>query len=402
MTESIKKILRKNYINIHFTNEDISKLATEIAENYKLCVNKITNRINKYKTYISDNVFVFNKPSSLNNDDLNEEQLKNAEQLNILLSVKYPEQRSPEWYKQRETRLTASDGATIIGQNKYEPFYNYYKKKLQGYVFKGNEACYHGTKFERIIILQFQHRNNVILHDFGLVCHPTIPFLGASPDSIVSHYKLDGISKTNMVGTMIEIKCPLTRPIKSYGQIKGGICPIYYWIQVQIQLQCCNLTRCRFVQCKINEYSEEQYINDLKNQERLSCGVFIQMLPKDKYELINEDKSNYNEIVYEYSKFIYPDKLLNYNDNKIWLENQIIPDNMVFDRYVYWNISVYTDNEILRDDEWFNDNIDKYKKTWDYIEYFKQNRDEADKFFKFIDENQNEEDIKEYLDNLKI
>ena len=90
---------------------------------------------------------------------------------------------------------------------------------------------------------------NVSTSEFGLIGHPKYSFLGASPDRICNHYKLDGIHKSKYVGRMLEIKCPLVRKIKMSGPIVDNICPIYYWIQVQLQLECCDLEECDFWQC---------------------------------------------------------------------------------------------------------------------------------------------------------
>ena len=45
-------------------------------------------------------------------------------------------------------------------------------------------------------------------------------FFAASPDGIFSKSTLDG-KFSERLGTMIEIKCPLVRPIKTYGEIDG-------------------------------------------------------------------------------------------------------------------------------------------------------------------------------------
>ena len=104
----------------------------------------------------------------------------------------------------------------------------------------------------------YQYRMNVTVEEFGLMIHPKYSFLGASPDGIVNHYKLNGKHKTKYVGRMLEIKCPKVRKIKMDGPIKNHICPIYYWDQVQLQLECCDLEECDFWQCKISLYKTRQ------------------------------------------------------------------------------------------------------------------------------------------------
>ena len=36
-----------------------------------------------------------------------------------------------------------------------------------------------------------------------------------------------------------------------FGEIDGEICPHYYWVQVQVQLECCDLEEFDFWQCSI-------------------------------------------------------------------------------------------------------------------------------------------------------
>lgn len=69
-----------------------------------------------------------------------------------------------------------------------------------------------------------------IAWEVGLVVHPELKWLGASPD---------GVTNT---GRLIEIKCPYKRkPIPTE-------VPHHYWPQIQVQLECTNLDSCYFVQ----------------------------------------------------------------------------------------------------------------------------------------------------------
>jgi len=61
--------------------------------------------------------------------------------LERLFNIPQHEQRSDEWYKLREQRLTASDVATAIGMNPYSSRADLVYKKSGGpNTFKGNEA----------------------------------------------------------------------------------------------------------------------------------------------------------------------------------------------------------------------------------------------------------------------
>ena len=57
-------------------------------------------------------------------------------------------------------------------------------KVLQKDEFIGNIYTQHGLIFEEVANLLYQKRNNTNVIDFGLVRHPKIKILGASPDGI--------------------------------------------------------------------------------------------------------------------------------------------------------------------------------------------------------------------------
>ena len=137
-----------------------------------------------------------------------------------------------------------------------------------------------------------------MVEEYGLIPHlpePRISYIGASPDGIASHYTLDN-QFSEMVGRMLEIKCPFSRNIKTEGAIDGEICPHYYWCQVQQQLECCDLEYCDFWQCNLKEYLDrdewlEDKIPTASTEEQnkkidipVNCqkGCIIQLLPKNK------------------------------------------------------------------------------------------------------------------------
>ena len=188
-----------------------------------------------------------------------------------LRQIVLPVQRSVAWFAMREGKITASDGGTALGLNDYEQPYKLILKKITDVPFESNKFCYHGTKYEEIAALIYQDKFDVLVTEFGLMGHSKYHFLGASPDGICSPYRLDGVHKSDMVGTMLEIKCPVSRKIVNYGPIRGGICPIYYWAQVQLQLECCDLDECDFWQCSIYEYfNRDDYMNDAGDKPYLS------------------------------------------------------------------------------------------------------------------------------------
>jgi putative phage-type endonuclease len=146
-----------------------------------------------------------------------------------LLEMNYFEQRSNEWLALREGMLTASDVATALGANPYESPERLIAKKVYKIKWAGNAATAHGTTLEPIARDMYDARYNRKSHEIGLVQHPVHKWLGGSPDGITED------------GLLIEIKCPLSRKIKS--EVPG-----HYLPQIQLLLEILDLEECDFIQ----------------------------------------------------------------------------------------------------------------------------------------------------------
>ncbi len=333
-------------------------------------------------------------------DDVLDEKAKNTTKiLEKLMKLEFPPQRSEGWFALRHGAVTASDGGIVVHENHYEMPYKILIKKIPGKPFEPSAACYHGTKYEQIATMIYEYRMNVKVVDFGLIRHPKYSFLAASPDGIIGHYKHDGKHLTKYVGRMLEIKCPVTRPIKTTGEIRGNICPSYYWVQVQLQLECCNLNECDFWQCKITEYeSKEAFLNDTNlkepfrsKQTGMEKGCLIQIVPMNKHE---ELKNNYWDTVYECAKFIHPPKIemSPYECDKWIAETMVNFDELClegycFDSIKYWRAEKSKCVVIKRDKQWFAESLPIFQQMWKYVEYLREERNEQKSkiLFEYID-----------------
>ena len=144
-------------------------------------------------------------------------------------------QRSSEWYDRRKTLMTASDCAAALGIPAFESFRgdpraHCIHEKVYG-KFKGNMFTKWGCEHEDMVCDRFGEIIGEKVLMFGLLVHPDLPWLGASPDGICERS-----------GVMVEIKCPMRR------KIVPGEVPEHYMPQVQVQLEVCDLEACAFVQ----------------------------------------------------------------------------------------------------------------------------------------------------------
>lgn len=144
-------------------------------------------------------------------------------------------QRSAEWFELRKQRITGSIVDTILKTN---PFGDYAElvceKAGMPVVFTGNAATAHGTKYEPVAIEEYIRRTGRHVIELGVTPHATTPLLAHSPDGI-------SLSKTEEP-VLLEIKCPLTRPIKP------GKVPPYYMGQLQMGMDLFDVNNAHFVQ----------------------------------------------------------------------------------------------------------------------------------------------------------
>ena len=167
-----------------------------------------------------------------------------------LLKLPQHEQRSPEWFAQRFTKLTSSDAATVLGTSPYGKPHELLFKKC-GYdpkPFVSNVATLHGQKWEDTAIELYCRITGKVNYNFGLICYTDVnsefddynsdyDFLAGSPDGIV-----ESLYNKDEEPILLEVKCPYRRPIKD------GYIPIYYYPQVQLNLFICDLSIADFIE----------------------------------------------------------------------------------------------------------------------------------------------------------
>ena len=272
------------------------------------------------------------------------------EQFKHLQNEPQPEQRTEPWYSMRNGMLTASDWGVMLGDNPYSnPDDLILKKCGHEKPFKVGPAILWGVKYEEVAVQIYEHRNNVEVVEFGLIQHHKIKYLGASPD---------GITKD---GVMLEIKCPKSRKIT-------GIPPRYYFDQVQGQLEVCELDRCDFLECKLEEYdSSEDFYGDNYN------GDYF-------YNSLGNEKG----VVAEF--FHLKDKSLKFEYGPLGGDKEVIIkwENEMKEKYKeleefayiglsYWNLIEVSCIPIYRDKDWFSNALIKLNAFWEKILHYRKN-----------------------------
>ena len=166
-------------------------------------------------------------------------------------------QHSAEWYAQRRNRLTASEFAQILDgrrgsllRQKLAPVSVIDEVAPAAPVAVAQEdgemnATRWGHRFEPLVrrIYELELAGvGTVCDTLGRITHATVPWLSASPDGVV----LSG----PLAGRLVEIKSPKTRA-------PGEFVPFDYYVQMQIQMEVCDLEAADFIEAQFDQRPEE-------------------------------------------------------------------------------------------------------------------------------------------------
>jgi putative phage-type endonuclease len=125
------------------------------------------------------------------------------------------DQRSQAWIDARMGKITASIAAACLGLDPYQSRQEAWRRVLGIKANHSNNHMRWGIEFEPTARAAYECESGNLVEETGFWVHPSLPWLGASPDGLVS---VDGLA---------EIKCPTNRP---------EIIPVHHRIQMIVQL----------------------------------------------------------------------------------------------------------------------------------------------------------------------
>ena len=261
-----------------------------------------------------------------------------------LQQVPQPEQRTPEWYEFRYKHLTASNIWKVFisdstrNQLIYEKCQPLNAEKYGGSV--SLESPMHwGQKYEPLSIMLYEKIYNAPVSDFGCIPHKTIEFLAASPDGIVT------AETSSRYGRMLEVKNIVNREITGNPKME-------YWVQMQLQMEVCELNECDFLETRFQEYADQAAFEfDMETPYKGMLMLFMSSGGKPVYEyapLGIEDLETWQETMMEK------------NATLMWLKN------------IYWKLDQLSCVLVLRNKAWFAAVVPQLKEIWATIEREKQ------------------------------
>lgn len=202
------------------------------------------------------------------------------EKVNRIKNLPQIEQRTQAWYENYRSVLTASEFSSLFSSAKKrrdcimsKAFPPSIEEKTFRLACPTSEisAIGWGIRFENVVKQILELKDQSIIYESGRLIHPTNPRLAASPDGIV-----ETSPHKEKVGRLVEIKCPYSRAI-------GGEIPFEYWIQMQIQMEVCDLDECEYIEVEIHSMRPgKEYVDMSGNKIKGNLYVCKQIVEEDQ------------------------------------------------------------------------------------------------------------------------
>jgi putative phage-type endonuclease len=272
--------------------------------------------------------------------------------VNRIKSLPQIEQRTQAWYDNYKSVLTASEFSGLFSSAKKRKDMIMSKAcppPLEGKSFRlacptdEITAIGWGIRFENVVKQIIEYKDHSSIYEPGRLHHPTNPRLAASPDGII-----DKSTHKQHVGRLVEIKCPYTRTI-------GGEIPFDYWIQMQVQMEVCDLDECEYIEVDIHsKRPNKEYLDMSGNKIRGFVYVCKQVVEEDQ--------------PFDY-KYVYSDILKDKEEHK----DPQIPEGYTFIEKVPWSMTKWHRKIVHRDREWFEATKPWQDAFWNDVDRVKNN-----------------------------
>jgi putative phage-type endonuclease len=344
MIENVKELIFMNYDNFFQTN---SEMEDELDELIEIASDMF------YLHFIPKRSFPYTFETKLSEM----EKTRIHSRLQDLSNFPQASQRTKEWYETRHRLITASNAYKAYENDtarnqliyekcqplKYDEMIDLENPKFE--MVNTETPMHWGQKYEPVSIMYYENKFSTKVSEYGCIQHETYKFLGASPDGIISDPHLPRF------GRMLEIKNIVNRDI-------DGIPKKEYWIQMQLQMETCDLNECDFLETRFLEYgSYNEFISDgtfLKSENDELKGIIMYFStpegkPKYIYKPLNVDFEEFENTWEEEQMKIHQ------TNGTAWIKN------------IYWRLEEISCVLVLRNRKWFQDTVVTLSETWDTI-----------------------------------
>lgn len=347
LEDHFEKWANPDFINT--MTKDVAQLLFQDLIDANLCKEEDEEEFNNYVKEYADFVIQLEDivPRS-ETHTISLEQQTDPAVIQWILAQHQPEQRTPEWYEYRHNMITASNIWKAISSECQQNSLIYEKCQPQNqnivYGSVNTSSPLHwGTKYETLSKMLYEELMQVKVTEFGCIQHPVHKFIGASPDGIV----ID--EESPLYGRMLEIKNIVNREI-------DGIPSLAYWVQMQVQMETCNLEACDFLETQICEYDDyEEFINDSVSKK----GVVLAFVPTGDITSV------------QYSFMPLNIDCDNCDDIKMWCESEekrmMHEKGYILHETKYWYLNVYSCVTVRRNRRWFESALPYIENIWNIV-----------------------------------
>jgi len=276
-----------------------------------------------------------------------EPKARNCQQkIESLSALPQPTQKTVEWYQYRHDLMTASNIWKVFASDAQRNSLIY--EKCKPFMSENRSNNWHatgslqwGVLYEPLSILLYETIYKTKIQDFGCIRHPSYSCIGASPDGI----NVDPSSER--YGRMLEVKNIVNREIT-------GIPKEEYWIQMQLQMETCDMNDCDFLETRFKEYAtEDDFHKDTDHEWKGAILCFIQR------DLINSKPT------YKYTPLDRKYDLASWTAET---KDSVKNDGLILFSTTYWYLDQLSCIYVERNTDWFRAALTKILDTWKTIE----------------------------------
>jgi hypothetical protein len=271
------------------------------------------------------------------------------DKLERLQAVPVQKQRSAEWHEKRHDQFSASNLYKLFGSAAQINSIIYEKCKPPSVAVEGmnkmnggdtRNPMNWGIKYEQLSLMIYEDKfSTKVKSDYGCIPHPNpLMHVGASPDAI----NIDP-SNLSKYGTLVEVKNIVNRDI-------DGIPSEQYWVQMQVQMEVCDLQKCDFLETRFKEFETEAAYLDSDCKYK---GIIYLLIPR--------------EGVVADSKYVYVP--LHCQDLELFVEEteRANPQFILYEK-TYWYLDEFSCILVERNSLWFQAAVPILQKEWAVVE----------------------------------
>lgn len=178
-----------------------------------------------------------------------------------LLHTQQVEQRTQEWYSEAKNVLTASDVSKIFKKTQARNLLVLAKSQPPtteppftprlAVEQSATSSMDWGVRYEPVVKAYLEKSLKCSIQELGRIRHRVQKNIAASPDGLF----VSCGAHPELVGRLVEIKCPSSRIIKD------NYISFEYMCQMQLQMEVCDRPFCEFVEAKFRELADESELS---------------------------------------------------------------------------------------------------------------------------------------------